>query len=220
MDCFGPDWDLPIMIEGLGELLPHHDLFHEGFSDRGPNPHSHHRHTQSVIDNDIKPEDIDEVVVTTIARACDILFDPHKYEPESRETADHSLPYCVARAILDRKITTQTFAQEKIDDPKLKDVILKIKGEASQEFEKLFPEKQPSRVTIKTKDGRSHSVYLEFPKGDPREPMTMEDLENKFNSLAAGHFDAGKQQELKETIFECENMSARDFMGEMAKSQA
>jgi 2-methylcitrate dehydratase len=218
MDCFGPDWDLSIMTEGLGDTYRIMTCSMKAFPTEALT-HTHITATlQSVIDNDINPEDIDEVVVTTIARACDILFDPHKYEPESRETADHSLPYCVARAILDRKITTQTFAQEKIDDPKLKDVIHKIKGEASQEFEKLFPEKQPSRVTVKTKDGKAHSVYLEFPKGDPREPMTMKDLENKFNSLAADHFDEAKHKGLKETIFECEGMSARDFMGEMVKA--
>ncbi len=206
---------LPIMTEGLGDSYRIMTCSMKAFPTEALT-HTHITATlQSVIDNDIKPEDIDEVVVTTIARACDILFDPHKYEPESRETADHSLPYCVARAILDRKITTQTFAQEKIDDPKLKDIIHKIKGEASQEFEKLFPEKQPSRVTVKTKDGQSHSVYLEFPKGDPREPMTLEDLENKFCSLAADHFDGGKQKELKETIFSCEEMPTREFMQRM-----
>ena len=93
----------------------------------------------------IKTDQIDTVTVTTIARACDILFDPHKYRPESRETADHSLPYCIAAAIVDRKITTQSFSDEKMKDPRIWEVIDKIKGEASKEFEAMFPAKQPSK---------------------------------------------------------------------------
>lgn len=211
MDVFGPHWDVPIMTEGLGDSYRILQCSMKAFPTEALT-HTHITATlKTVIDNDILPEDIEEVIVTTIARACDILFDPHKYEPESRETADHSLPYCVARAILDRKITTGTFDQEKIDDPKLKEVIHKIKGEASKEFEALFPEKQPSRVTVRTKQGGEFSVYLEYPKGDPREPMTMADLENKFNALAADRLDADQLKELKDWILNCEALTARDF---------
>ena len=123
-------------------------------------------------------KDIKEVKVTCFAQAYDILFDPTKYRPESRETADHSLPYCLAAAMVDKKITTESFSDEKLNDPRIYEVIDKIIGEPSQEFEKMFPAKQPSKVVITTNDGREFSEYLEYPKGDPREPMTMDDLEN------------------------------------------
>jgi 2-methylcitrate dehydratase len=84
-----------------------------------------------IKENDIKPEEIEKATITTIARACDILFDPHKYRPESRETADHSLPYCLAAAIVDRQISTASFSDEKLRDPRIWAVIDKIKGEAS-----------------------------------------------------------------------------------------
>ena len=92
------------------------------------------------------------------------------------------------------------------------EVIDKIKGVASEEFEKMFPAKQPSKVVVKTTDGQEFSEYLEYPKGDPREPMTMEDLENKFNSLSAALLSSARQTQTKEMIFTCENMSVGDFM--------
>lgn len=218
MDVFGPEWNMAAMTEDLGESFRIQQCSMKAFPTEALT-HTHISATlKTVHEHDIQPENIDEVTVTTIARACDILFDPHKYEPTSRETADHSLPYCIARAILDRRITTQTFDQEKIDDPKLKEFIHKIRGEASQEFEKLFPAKQPSRVTIKTKDGQQFSAYLEYPKGDPRQPMTMEDLENKFNALASSRFDDAALTKLKETIFNCEDSSVSDFMAEMVSA--
>ena len=89
---------------------------------------------------------------------------------------------------------------------------MKIKGEASIEFEKMFPAKQPSKVVVKTKDGKEYSEYLEYPKGDPREPMTLEDLENKFNALSTGLISSEKQNAVKHFIFNCENFNATDFM--------
>jgi 2-methylcitrate dehydratase len=175
-----------------------------------------HTHITAVLkvvrDNNINYDEIEEIKITAIARAVDILFDPHKYRPESRETADHSLPYCLAAAVVDKKITTSTFSEEKLKDPRIWEVIDKIKGEASEEFDKMFPEKQPSRATITTKDGKVFSEYLEYPKGDPREPMTIEDIDIKFSGLAEGLLDSERQKAIKETILNCENLSSKDFM--------
>jgi 2-methylcitrate dehydratase len=220
MDVYGPEWDLDKLVGGLGDAFKIMECSMKAFPTEALT-HTHITATlKAVIENDIQPEQIEEVRVTTIARACDILFDPHKYEPESRETADHSLPYCVARAILDRKITTQTFDDDKIHDPRLKEVIHKIKGEASQEFEQLFPAKQPSRVTIRTTDGQEHSVYLEYPKGDPREPMTEEDLDNKFAALTVQHLSDQGRAQIKETIFLCDTLpGVHHFMALMVQDK-
>ena len=94
-------------------------------------------------------------------------------------------------------------------------MIDKIKGEASQEFEAMFPAKQPSRVTVKTKDGKVYSEYLEYPKGDPREPMTMEDLETKFNALSASLLTSQRQKAVKKMIFACEKKKAGEFMEQL-----
>ena len=167
------------------------------------------------MDNDLDYTDVKEIKVTCFAQAYDILFDPTKYRPESRETADHSLPYCLAAAIVDKKITTQSFSEEKLKDPAVFEVIDKIKGEPSMEFEKMFPAKQPSKVVITTNDGREFEEYMEFPKGDPREPMTEEDLTNKFNALSSDLLSEDRQQTIRDMIYGCEQLSAREFMSEL-----
>lgn len=205
-------WNLDKLIGGLGAGYKILECSMKAFPTEALT-HTHISCTlKAMIDNGLSHDDVEEVKVTTIARACDILFDPHKYRPESRETADHSLPYCIAAALVDRKVTTQSFSEEKLADPRIWDVIDRIKGEASMEFEAMFPAKQPSRVTITTKDGRSFTEYLEYPKGDPREPMTMADLENKFNSLSEKLLAHERQQQIRDIIFSCEKLSARDFM--------
>lgn len=204
MDVFGPQWDTEKLLGGLGESFRILQCSLKAFPTEALT-HTHLTATLKIVaENNIKPEEIEEVVITTIARACDILFDPHKYHPDSRETADHSLPYCIAAAIVDRQVTVNSFSKEKLRDPRIWQVINKIRGEASVEFEKLFPAKQPSRVTIRTTDGRSFTQYLEYPKGDPREPMTDEDLMIKFNALSSEVLTPDRQAGIRTAIYNCE----------------
>jgi len=212
MDVFGAEWDNEKLLGGLGSKFKILECGMKAFPTEALT-HTHITATLKVVkNNNISYDQIDSVTITTIARACDILFDPHKYRPESRETADHSLPYCIAAALVDHKVTTQSFSDEKLKDPRIWQVIDRIKGQASLEFEKMFPAKQPSTVVVKTKDGREYSEYLEYPKGDPREPMTMDDLEAKFNALSASLLKPDRQKKIQDMIFSCEKMNVRDLM--------
>lgn len=205
MQTFGPDWDVEKLVDGLGRRFKILDCSMKAFPTEALT-HSHISATlKAVIENDIKPEDIQEVKITTIARAVDILFDREKYRPTSRETADHSLPYCIAAAIVDRKVTGEQFSEERIKASRIQEVLPKIKGEASEEFEKMFPEKQPSKVTIRLKDGREVSAQLDYPKGDPREPMTNHDLQNKFQSLSSDLLSEERQNEIQDAIWALES---------------
>ena len=205
-------WDIDALVGGLGDSYKIMECGMKAF----PTEALTHTHLScllnAMIGNNLEYSDLNEIKVTCFAQAYDILFDPTKYRPESRETADHSLPYCMAAAMVDKKITTESFSDEKLNDPRIYEVIDKIKGEPSQEFEKMFPAKQPSRVVVTTNDGRTFEEYLEYPKGDPREPMTMNDLENKFNSLVGAKFDDSKKNKIKDTIFDCEELTAGEFM--------
>ena len=212
MDCFGEGWDLEKLTGGLGESYRILECSMKAFPTEALT-HTHISATLKVVEeNNIRLDQIEEVTVTTIARACDILFDPHKYRPQNRETADHSLPYCIAAALVDRQITTGSFSEEKLKDPRIWEVIDKIRGEASEEFEAMFPAKQPSRVKITTTGGGTFEAYLEYPKGDPREPMTAADLDAKFGALAAPLLDEAKQAAVKQLVFSCDDTDTRSFM--------
>jgi 2-methylcitrate dehydratase len=208
-------WDVDALIGGLGDSWKILECGMKAFPTEALT-HTHLSATLKVVtENNIPSEEIEEITITTLAQAYDILFDPHKYRPETRETADHSLPYCIAAALVDHKITTQSFSDEKMKDPRIWAVIDKIKGKPSQEFEAMFPAKQPSNVVVKTTDGREFSEYLEYPKGDPREPMTEDDLDNKFQGLSGELLSSDRQKEIKDTIFSCEELSCSEFMDKL-----
>ena len=136
-----------------------------------------------VKENAIKAAEVAEIKVEVIARAADILGDPHKYRPDSKETADHSLPYCLAVGLIDGMVTPLQFKEERVLDKSLIPVMDKVKVVANDEFEALFPKFQPSQVTITTTSGKRYTKRVDVPKGDPRDPMTPEEIGIKFTAL-------------------------------------
>ncbi len=153
-------------------------------------------------EHDIDPEKVTNVTVRTIARAADILADETKYHPETKETADHSLPYVISAAILDRQITPLQFTAEKIADPRLRALLPKITVVADPELEKIFPEKKPTIVEITTEDGKTVTKSVDFPKGDPRNTMTDEELGEKFDALTTEAYSAEQKAAVKKAIRE------------------
>lgn len=159
--------------------------------------------------HDLDPDQITDINVEVIARAADILGDPAKYRPTSKETADHSLPYSLAVGLVDGMVTPLQFKQERIDDPELIPVMDKIKVVPNDEFEALFPEFQPSQVTITLSDGTAHTERVDVPKGDPRDPMTEEEIAVKFNALGTAVVGEGTCNDLRSLIM---NMEQEDTL--------
>jgi 2-methylcitrate dehydratase len=209
--CMGPDWHPEILTEGLGidpfrinqcsmKAFPTEALTHTPIS----------AFITIMRDNGLTYQQIDSVLIKSIARAADILSDPAKYRPDSKETADHSLPYCLAAAAVDGTVTPGAFTDERLEDERIFSVIDKFKVVADPEFEKLFPEKQAVHVTVKTTDGKSFELRMDYPKGDPREPMTQEDLDMKFRALATGCMSDKRMDEIKAAIFDLDKAARLD----------
>ncbi len=204
--CFGPQWHLNRLTDGLGmsfkisecgmKFYPIEALSHSPTTATLNLVHKH----------DIRAQDVQEIKVETIARAADILSDPAKYRPTSKETADHSLPYCLAVAVADRQVTPQQFKQERIIDPALHPLMDAVKAVGNDEFETLFPAQQPSRVTITLKDGRSFAERVDVPKGDYRDPGSMEDIEVKFNALAADRYTRLRCDKIRDTVMALDDL--------------
>jgi 2-methylcitrate dehydratase len=214
--CFGPDWKLDLLTEGLGEFWRITQCGMKAF----PTEALTHTPISATLDlvkqNDLKPDQVQQVQIRSLARAADILSDPSKYDPRSKETADHSLPYVIAAALVDRQVTPAQFTMEKIMDPTIRAQLKKIEVVADPEIEKVFPALQRVIVNITTKDGRTFTTQLDYPKGDPRNPLTDTEIEEKFAALAEGVLSKSAQQKLKDAIWSLEKIgSVSKLMGMM-----
>jgi 2-methylcitrate dehydratase len=159
-----------------------------------------------VEDGGYAPEEIEQVTVKTTARAKDILSDPSKYTPSSKETADHSLPYTVAVALLDGSVTTASFEEKRLRDPKLPPVMKKVEVLADRGIDAAFPEYKRSEVILKLKDRAPRSASVDYPKGDPRNPMTEEEITVKFRALAGRSLSRKKQDRVIELVNELDKL--------------
>jgi 2-methylcitrate dehydratase len=180
----GPSWKLELLTEGLGESWRIERCGMKAF----PTEALTHTPISAVLDlvheHDLAPDRIAAVHIRSLARAADILADPSKYDPQNKETADHSLPYVIAAAIVDRQVTPRQFEPDRIADPVIRAQLRKVHVVADPEIERVFPKLQRVHVTIETTDGASFTRQLDYPKGDPRNPLTDAELEQKFTALA------------------------------------
>ncbi len=214
--CFGPSWKLNLLTDGLGESWRITQCGMKAF----PTEALTHTPISAVLDivksNDLKPEQVEKVQIRSLARAADILSDPSKYDPQSKETADHSLPYVIAAAIAERQVTPVQFEMKKIMDPTIRAQLKKVEVVADPEIEKVFPALQRVIVNLTTVDGQTFTKQLDYPKGDPRNPLTDAEAEEKFAALAEGVLSDGAQKKLKNAIWNLEKLgSVSKLMGLM-----
>ncbi len=216
--CFGPEWKLDLLTNGLGESWRITQCGMKAF----PTEALTHTPISATLDlvkqNDLKPDQVQKVQIRSLARAADILSDPSKYDPRSKETADHSLPYVIAAALVDRQVTPAQFTMEKIMDPAIRAQLKNIEVVADPEIEKVFPALQRVIVNITTKDGRTFTRQLDYPKGDPRNPLTDTEIEEKFAALAEGVLSKRAQEKLKDAIWNLEKIGSVNKLMRMMKA--
>ncbi len=109
--------------------------------------------------------------------------DPEKWHPKTRETADHSLPYCVAAALLDGEVGLQQFDPEHVSDPKLHSFMQRIQVVTDPELSAAYPEAIANTVEV-TIGGKVYSKRVDHPRGHPKNRMSDTEIEAKFRLLA------------------------------------
>jgi 2-methylcitrate dehydratase len=106
--------------------------------------------------------------------------DPEKWAPETRDTADHSLPYITARAMFDGDITNDSYAPEKLRDPHILAFMRKITVKEDPALTARVGDVVPTRVTAVLADGRRVSQEVDDVPGFVGRPMERADVERKF----------------------------------------
>jgi 2-methylcitrate dehydratase len=202
---FGHDWKLDILTEGLGDSFRITNCGMKGF----PTEALTHSPLTAVLrivkTQQVGPDDVESIEVKTIRRAADILSDPSKYNPDSKETADHSLPWCIAAAVARGRVTPAEFSDEALRDQTIRSVIQRVRVVAEPAFEEMFPRLQPCEVTFVLKNGERITERIDYAKGDPRDPLTDEEIGQKFAFLSEGLLSPRRRGEILAMIEELES---------------
>jgi 2-methylcitrate dehydratase len=135
-----------------------------------------------------------------------------RWNPQTRETADHSLPYCVAIALVDGKIGLEQFSTKRIRDPRLHDFMQKITITEDKQFTRNYPEKISNRVIISTDPGREYMEEVDYPRGHPRNPMGDDEVEKKFRNFAGRILSGARMEKLLDRMWNLEKSDANEIM--------
>ena len=179
-------------------------------------PHACCRYMQPSIDailkiikeNKIKPNDIEKVTLGILEAGYSIIAFPidSKRNPQTVYEAQFSMPYGAAVAILFGEATLDEFTQEKLYSPEIKALMKKVYCVKNPELDKGYPKHWPATAEIKTKDGKVFSTRLEYPKGDPENPLTWDELIEKFNGLASTLYSEARREKMIEQVKNIDNI--------------
>ena len=132
--------------------------------------------------------------------------DQEKWRPKNRETADHSLPYCVAVALLDGTVNVRSFDAERLNDPKLQALTQRVRVIEQKEFIGWYPKAMPTRVTVRTARGNEYVKQIDYPLGHPRNPLSDREIEEKFRSLGVPRFDRVRAGKVIDMVWKLETL--------------
>lgn len=130
----------------------------------------------------------------------EIGSEPAKWRPETRETADHSLPFLLASALLDGRLSLDAFSDARLRDPKLRQLMQRIRIEHDPLLTERYPEELPSRLDIATTDGDRFTLETTYPRGHFRNPASVADIEAKFTAMADGVISPPRQTAIRGAI--------------------
>jgi 2-methylcitrate dehydratase PrpD len=151
--------------------------------------HASCRHTHPAIDavlaamegRDLDPADVASVTVETYSVALGVTAD---HQPTTVYSAKFSLPFCVALAIHRGSAGLADFSEAGLWEPRIRETMGRVELRADPALEAIHPARWPARVTIRTRGGRTLTGSVEDPRGDPENPVSTSELEDKFRALA------------------------------------
>ncbi len=144
--------------------------------------------------HEVTADQVDAVTVGVLAASWDIIAAPiaDKRRPANRVDTQFSMPFGAAVALLHGRASVHEHTDDAVHDPRLHALMDRVECVADPSLEVDFPEKWPASVEIQLKDGRSLSARVDYPKGDPENPFTSDELATKLHDLASAVPEAAR----------------------------
>jgi len=196
---YGNKYDREKIVEGLGETFEGENLSVKLY------PCCRYTHgsidaTLNIVrENDIGPNDVEEITAHITRNAYDLVGKPFEVRESPQVDAQFSIPYTVSVAIVRRDVFIDDFFEEKIKtDAQVLQLAKKVSVIVDQE--PIAKGLTPCVVDIRTKDGKVYSQRVEILRGDPRKPLRMEEIGEKFRKCAAFSAKPRSQENIEQTI--------------------
>lgn len=111
--------------------------------------------------------------------------EPEKWDPQTRETADHSIPFLVAMALQDGGVTPSSFTPQRIADPGLRALMSRMTMSEGPGFTEKYPQQYNCRITVTDSNGNKTQATTSYPKGHKNNPLSDQEVGEKFTALSS-----------------------------------
>jgi 2-methylcitrate dehydratase PrpD len=140
-----------------------------------------------------------------------------KYRPMTHVDAQFSLPYTVAVAISRNRTGPGEFKEEVLGDPEVIELASKITWKLDPAAEAVYPKAYSTTLVATLNDGREVMSHVDYPRGDPENPVTVEDILNKFNLLTENYYSQRKREKIVEGIKGLETVDNLAKIGDLIR---
>jgi 2-methylcitrate dehydratase len=150
---------------------------------------------------------IAEVNIRVSPKAIRVMADtPDKWHPQTHETADHSMPYAAAVALMYGTIEEQHYEDPYLHDQRLIDLVQRVRCIPLEETERAGPEENPCDLEIVLTSGQRRNIRVDYHRGHWKNPMTDAEVEEKFRSLARAQLSTAKMDALLHQLWELDSL--------------
>jgi 2-methylcitrate dehydratase len=163
---------------------------------------------------DIDPEQVNSIHLDTFHGAKLIIGggEGSRYEVETKAQADHSLPYMLAAALLDREMTNDAYDPDRIQSDDVQELLRKVEVEEDDELTERFENgEMPAVIDIELGDDSTRHIEKDAFSGHPTQPMTWDEVEEKFETMATERYDEAHCEEIEETVRNLEDHTVEDL---------
>jgi 2-methylcitrate dehydratase len=129
----------------------------------------------------------------------------------TKEQADHSLPYLVAVALIDDRVSPAQFEPDRIGRSDVQDLLRRVSIHANDTYSARFPDAMPCEVSIALSDGRQYRREVSGYAGLGSPPLTWELVREKFGELSAGHAPPDVQARIADAVRDLEHLRVADL---------
>ncbi|WP_265109283.1 MmgE/PrpD family protein [Halosolutus halophilus] len=168
---------------------------------------------------DLDPAAVAGIKLETFAGAKRIIGggEGNRYDVETRAQADHSLPYMLAAALIDRDLSLAQYDPERIRRDDVQALLRIVDVSADPELTARFEAgEMPAIIDVTMDDGTTYRVEKDAFRGHPTNPIGWDGLEEKVDAIAGEHLADGRRDDLVETIRRLEEHEVADLTGVLA----
>ena len=164
-----------------------------------------------ILENDVKPEDVDRVDVGTNHNMPNALI---HHRPKTELQAKFSMEFCMAILLLERRGGLSEFLDDVVNRSDVQEMIQKVHFGVHPDAEAAGYDKMTTVIDIHLKDGRTLSGRADFGKGSPANPMSYDEVADKFRECAAfAKWDSDRSESIIDAVRRLEDLdSTRELM--------